>query len=142
MPTLCLFLPPPSPAHPGALYLASSRIGCASIRRSRAGQDPQAHYPPYSLPPPHFYLNCPAWVCSFASLLLLCICLSFVAAACQTPSLYHCLSVSLCLSASYLCLCLCLSFCLRSLSHHCLLGIQVKVPFDGWTKQYWAMIKQ
>lgn len=50
MPTLCLFLLPPSPAHPGALYLASSRTGCASIRRSRAGQDPQA--PP---PLPHIH---------------------------------------------------------------------------------------
>ena len=60
MPTLCLFLLPPSPAHPGALYLASSRTGCASIRRSRAGQDPQAHCPPMSLPPDPVYLNGPA----------------------------------------------------------------------------------
>lgn len=42
MPTLCLFLLPPSPAHPEALYLANSRTGRASVHRSRAGQDPQA----------------------------------------------------------------------------------------------------
>lgn len=114
MPTLCLFLLPPSPAHPGALYLASSRTGCASIRRSRAGQDPQAqaHCPPLSLPPDPIYLNCPARVCSVTILLLHCFCLlswlyvklphyiSVPPCLCHWTPLTYSVSVSVCLSPS------------------------------------------
>lgn len=63
MPTLCLFLLPLSPAHPGALYLANSRPGCASIFRSRAGHGSQAQRPALFHLPFHIYLNCPAWIC-------------------------------------------------------------------------------
>lgn len=63
MPTLCLFLLPLSPAHPGALYLANSRPGCASIFRSRAGHSSQAQRPALFHLPFRIHLNFPAWIC-------------------------------------------------------------------------------
>lgn len=144
MPTLCLFLLPPSPAHPGALYLASSRTGCASIRRSRAGQDSQGP------PPPHpqsiwtaqsGFIASPFWYCIV--FVFCCGCVS------NSLSMYPSVSLSLCLwltvSLSF-CVCMQLhipvSLHLSLLSHYCSLGTQVKVPFNDWIEQYWAMIKQ
>ena len=146
MPTLCLFLLPPSPAHPGALYLASSRTGCASIRRSRAGQDPQAHCPPMSLPPVPVYLNGPTRyvVSPFCCCIVFVSCHGFVSNS-LIISLSHPVSVAERLS---LILYLSPSVCLRP-SYSALsslfikhTGKKKKSPFNGWTEQYWAMIKQ
>lgn len=126
MPTLCLFLLPPSPAHPGALYLANSRTGCASIHRSRAGQDPQAHCPPSSHPPfPSICTAQPALCCHHSAVTLF---LSIVVAACKTPSV--------CATSVPPCL-----FDFVSLNN-CSSGSQVKMAFHGCSEQCKAAIKQ
>lgn len=86
MPTLCLFLLPPRPAHPGALYLASCRAGCASILRSRAGQDPHAQNPTWSFPLNNpVLMNRRASMCSIVILRLHC-CLTFCVSVWYTLS--------------------------------------------------------
>lgn len=94
---------------------------------------------PSLVPSPHpIYLNCPAWVCSFTVLLLHCFCLLLWLCV-KRPSIYLCPTVYL---THFVSVCVSGYFHLSLLSHHCLLGTQVKVPFNGWTEQYWAMIKQ
>lgn len=85
MPTLCLFLLPLSPAHLGALYLANSRPGCASIFRSRAGHGSQAQRPALFHLPFRIYLNFPVWIC-------VTIVFPFSHCYCPNPPLYCCFS--------------------------------------------------